>query len=95
MNKGSSNPYVIDYAEEHARLERQARIGNIENHLQRFSFAKDATILDAECGSGAMTRLLAKAASQGKVIGLDSNESYLNYAFNNSLFILLLYPLDT
>jgi cyclopropane fatty-acyl-phospholipid synthase-like methyltransferase len=80
MSNGSSKPYVIDYNEEHERLERQARIGKIEDHLNKFSFASDATILDAGCGSGSMTRLLAKAAPDGRVVGVDVSEDRLSYA---------------
>ena len=80
MGKGSSKPYVIGHDEEHERLERQARIGRIEDHLKKFSFSTDAVILDAGCGSGSMTRLLAKAAPDGRTVGLDASEHYLDYA---------------
>ena len=50
MSKGSSKPYAIGYDEEHERLERQARIGKIEDHLKKFSFSTDAVILDTGCG---------------------------------------------
>ena len=52
MSKGSSKHYAIGYEEEHERLERQARIGKIEDHLEKFSFSTDAVILDAGCGRG-------------------------------------------
>lgn len=80
MIKGSSKPYVIGYEKEHERLERQARIAKIENHLQRISFTKDSVILDAGCGSGSMTRLLAKSAPDGRVTGVDTNANYVKYA---------------
>jgi ubiquinone/menaquinone biosynthesis C-methylase UbiE len=80
MSKGSSRPYVIGHEEEHERLERQARIGRVAEHLKRISFSNDACILDAGCGSGSMTRLFARAAMHGQVIGVDSNEDYLEYA---------------
>jgi ubiquinone/menaquinone biosynthesis C-methylase UbiE len=80
MSNGSSKPYVIGYAEEHERLERQARIGKIEDHLKKFSFATDAEILDAGCGPGSMTRLLARAAPDGRATGVDVSEHYLKYA---------------
>tara|TARA_R110002074_G_scaffold229960_3_gene401538 strand:- start:544 stop:1347 length:804 start_codon:yes stop_codon:yes gene_type:complete len=80
MSNGSSKPYAIGSDEEHDRLERQARIGKIEDHLTKFSFARDAVILDAGCGSGSMTRLLAKAAPDGRAIGVDVSEDHLSYA---------------
>ena len=84
MSNGSSKPYVIGYDKEHERLERQARIGKIEGHLEKFSFARDAVILDAGCGSGAMTRLLARAAPDGRAVGVDISEHYLEYARNRA-----------
>lgn len=80
MTIGSSKPYVIGYEEEHERLDRQARIGAIEKHFDHFSCPKDAVILDAGCGSGSMSRLLAAAAPDGFVIGVDTNEQYLEHA---------------
>lgn len=80
MTTGSSKPYVIGYEDEHGRLERQARIGKIEGHLSKFSVPTDAVILDAGCGSGSMTRLLAKAAPDGRAIGADVSDQHLGYA---------------
>ncbi len=80
MNTGGSKPYVIGYEDEHCRLERQARIGKIEAHLNKFSVPIDANILDAGCGSGSMTRLLAKAAPEGRAVGVDVSDQHLDYA---------------
>lgn len=80
VNRGSSKPYVIGYDAEHERLDRQARIGAIEKHFEHFSIMPDATVLDAGCGSGSMARLLAKAAPNGRVVGVDTNEQYLEHA---------------
>ena len=80
MNSGTSKPYVIGYEEEHERLERQARIGQIEKHFDHFTLPADAVVLDAGCGSGSMARLLANAVPNGHVVGADTNERYLEHA---------------
>ncbi|MEM7127776.1 MAG: methyltransferase domain-containing protein [Chloroflexota bacterium] len=80
MSGGSSKPYVIGYEEEHERLERQARIGRIDKHLEKFSCRANASVLDAGCGSGSMSRLLANAAPNGHVVGVDTNDDYLQNA---------------
>lgn len=80
MVEGSSKPYVIGYEREHERLERQARIARIESHLRHVPVEADDVVLDAGCGSGSMARLLAEQARDGKVVGLDANGDYLDYA---------------
>ena len=80
MSQATSKPYVIDYDEEPRRLEKQARVAKIEDHLRKFSFPPEASILEAGCGSGAMARLLANHAPQGHVTGIDKNERYLEFA---------------
>lgn len=80
MNQGTSKPYVIDYADEPQRLERQAQLDNLPRFLERFSLTPDARVLDAGCGSGAMSRLLARHAPSGSVTGVDTNTRYLAIA---------------
>lgn len=80
MNYGASKPYVIDDEDEPQRLERQAQLANLPEHLAHFALAADAQILDAGCGSGAMTRLLAQRAPLGHATGVDTNRRYLAIA---------------
>jgi ubiquinone/menaquinone biosynthesis C-methylase UbiE len=80
MVQGISKPYVIDYADEPQRLERQAQLDDLPRFLERFSLAPDARVLDAGCGSGVMTRLLARRAPAGSVTGVDTNPRYLAIA---------------
>lgn len=80
MSQGASKPYVIDDADEPGRLERQAQLDDLPRFLERLSVASDAHMLDAGCGSGAMTRLLARHAPAGTVIGVDTNTRYLGIA---------------
>lgn len=80
MTQGTSRPYVLDYDEEPKRLEQQARLANFAAHLDHFACAPDAATLDAGCGPGTMTRLLAKRAPKGHATGVDTNQRYLDFA---------------
>jgi ubiquinone/menaquinone biosynthesis C-methylase UbiE len=80
MNQGTSKPYVIDYADEPGRLERQALLDDLPRFFERFTLPPEAQVLDAGCGSGAMTRLLARQAPAGSVTGVDTNTRYLAIA---------------
>lgn len=77
MTRGTSRPYVIDDDDEPQRLERQSQIDDLPRHFERFALAPDARVLDAGCGSGAMTRLLAQRAPAGSATGVDTNTRYL------------------
>ena len=55
-----SLPYAIHSDEECERLELQARLGNIQDHLRHLSIPPHSRILDVGCGSGSMARLIAK-----------------------------------
>lgn len=79
MTHGVSRPYVIDADDEPQRLERQAQLANIARHFEQFTLAQDARVLDAGCGSGTMTRLLAQR-THGHVTGIDTNPRYLAIA---------------
>lgn len=80
MTQGSSRPYVIGFEREHERLELQARIAQIDEHLRYVPLQPSDRVLDAGCGSGSMARLLAKHVPDGSVVGVDLNEDYLVYA---------------
>jgi len=75
-----SRPYAIHSDEEPLRLERQASLAEIEKHLDYIPIEPSDRILDVGCGSGAMTRLLAKAAPKGKATGIDIKGQYLDFA---------------
>lgn len=75
-----SRPYAIHSDEEPLRLERQARLAEIEKHLEYIPIEPSDRVLDVGCGSGAMTRLLAKAASNGMATGVDIRAQYLDFA---------------
>lgn len=80
MTNGRSKPYIIDDVDEPLRLERQAKLAELPRLADRLSLAPDARVLDAGCGSGAMTRLLAQRAPAGSATGVDTNARYLAIA---------------
>ena len=45
--------------------------------LEHIAIAPDAVILDVECGGGGAVKVLAQAASRGKVCGVDYSEDVL------------------
>lgn len=77
---GGSKTYVIDSDQEPLRLERQAELADITLHLPYIPLDGARNILDVGCGSGSMTRLLAKSAPQANVVGVDTNKQYLDFA---------------
>jgi len=75
-----SLPYVIHSDEECERLELQARLANIEKHLRHLPIAGAHRVLDVGCGSGSMSRLIARSFPEVEVVGVDVREQYLDYA---------------
>jgi SAM-dependent methyltransferase len=75
-----SLPYVIHSDEECERLEAQARLAHIEDHLRHLPVAGVKRILDVGCGSGSMSRLIARTFPNVEVVGVDLREQYLDYA---------------
>jgi len=72
--------YAIDSDTEAERLERQAQLAEIEKHLEFIPISDASRVLDVGCGSGSMTRLLAKANPKAKIVGLDARNEYLEVA---------------
>jgi SAM-dependent methyltransferase len=75
-----SLPYVIHSDEECERLELQARLANIEGHLRHLPIAGAERVLDVGCGSGSMSRLIARSFPDVQVVGIDIRDQYLDYA---------------
>jgi SAM-dependent methyltransferase len=75
-----SRAYAIDSADEFRRLEVQARLAGIDDHLRYVDFPDDARVLDAGCGPGSMARLIARTHPDATVTGIDQREIYLDYA---------------
>jgi ubiquinone/menaquinone biosynthesis C-methylase UbiE len=75
-----SRPYAIHSDEECERLELQALLASIEGHLRYLPVLPDNRVLDACCGSGSMSRLLARSFPRAEVVGVDLREQYLDFA---------------
>ena len=73
-------PYAIHSDSECDRLERQAALAGLENHLRHVPVPETARILDAGCGSGAMTRCFGSRYADSSVVGVDIRDEYVSYA---------------
>ena len=71
-----ARPYAIHSDSECGRLEKQAVLAGLENHLRHVPVPKTAQILDAGCGSGAMARCFASHFADASVIGVDIRDDY-------------------
>ncbi len=80
MERSIREAYVYDSESECDRLELQASLAGIENHLCHFCVPDHAVVLDAGCGSGSMSRLLAARNPGATVLGLDAEPAYVAYA---------------
>jgi len=78
---GQSRPYAIHSDGECDRLERQATLAGLEEHLARLSgLPRLTSILDVGCGSGSMARLMAATHPDARVVGVDLRSDYVAYA---------------
>jgi SAM-dependent methyltransferase len=75
-----SRPYAIHSAVECDRLERQAELAGLRDHLRFVPVPSRAHILDAGCGTGSMARLLATTHRDTQVVGVDVRPDYIAYA---------------
>jgi ubiquinone/menaquinone biosynthesis C-methylase UbiE len=75
-----SRQYAIHSNDECERLELQARLAKIEHHLRYLPVSPGARVLDAGCGSGSMSRLIAHSFPDAEVTGVDLRQQYLDFA---------------
>jgi ubiquinone/menaquinone biosynthesis C-methylase UbiE len=76
----SDRVYAIHSDSECERLEAQALLAGVSDHVKHLPVRPGMRILDAGCGSGSMAREIAKAASGSAVVGVDLREKYVDYA---------------
>jgi SAM-dependent methyltransferase len=72
--------YIIHSDDECERLEAQALLAGVSDHLRHIPAQPGMRILDAGCGSGSMARETAKATPDANVVGIDLRENYIDYA---------------
>lgn len=75
-----SRVYAIHSDQECERLEVQAEIPNIGLHLQHIDVRPDDVVLDVGCGSGSMSRAIARAHPLARVSGIDLRPAYVDFA---------------
>lgn len=81
MSESGFNPqYSIHGDEEPLRLERQARMYGTADDLRFLAPGRSDRVLDAGCSSGSMTRVIARAQSNGQAFGLDREARYIEFA---------------
>jgi ubiquinone/menaquinone biosynthesis C-methylase UbiE len=81
VSESKFNPqYVIHSDEEPLRLERQAQIYGTADDLRFLAPRPSDRVLDAGCGSGSMTRAIARTIPNGQAIGLDRESRYIDFA---------------
>jgi ubiquinone/menaquinone biosynthesis C-methylase UbiE len=76
----SATGYVLDSNIECDRLERQAALDGLERYLRHLPSIDAGALLDAGCGSGALSRLLASHRPKLDIVGVDLNPAYVAYA---------------
>jgi SAM-dependent methyltransferase len=76
----SDRIYAIHSDGECERLEAQALLAGVSDHVIHVPAQPGMRILDAGCGSGSMAREIAKAASGSTVLGIDLRDKYVDYA---------------
>lgn len=75
-----SRVYAIHSDQECERLEVQAEIANIREHLRHIEVRPDDVVLDLGCGSGSMSRMIAKAFPLARLTGIDLRQEYVEFA---------------
>lgn len=76
----SDRVYAIHTDEECERLDAQALLAGVSDHVSHVPAQPGMRILDAGSGSGSMAREIARAASGSVVIGVDVRDKYVEYA---------------
>ena len=76
----SDRVYAIHTDQECERLDAQALLAGVADHVRHVPAQTGMRILDAGCGSGSMAREIAKAASGSVVVGVDLRDKYIDYA---------------
>ena len=81
MPETRNNPeYILDSEEEPLRLERQARLYGSADDLRHMAPCPADRVLDAGCGSGSITRAIARAVPEGRATGVDREPKYVEFA---------------
>lgn len=80
MSDRYSPEYLLDSAQEPLRLERQARMYGSEDDLRHLALSSSDRALDAGCGAGSVTRVIARPVPNGHATGVDRAPKYIDFA---------------
>lgn len=72
--------YILSYEGECDRLERQSLIFGHDRGFDMIAPEPGTRLLDAGCGSGWLSRLIARRMPDCEVVGIDINPDYVRYA---------------
>ena len=72
--------YVLSHDGECERLERQAHLFGLERGFQMVDPLPGTRLLDAGCGSGWLSRLVAERMPDCDVVGVDANPDHVDFA---------------
>jgi len=72
--------YVLDRTPEIERLERQAHLIGHDRVTDHLDIAPGSAVLDAGCGTGWVTRLMAGVEPDAQVTGLDLTAHFIDHA---------------
>ncbi len=75
-----TEPYFMESPTEGDRLEAKTDALTVGRHLLMTGLRQGMRALDVACGSGAVTRVMAKIAGQGMATGVDLSQSRLDQA---------------
>jgi ubiquinone/menaquinone biosynthesis C-methylase UbiE len=76
----SDEKYSLSYDGECDRLERQSLLFGHDRGLDMVAPTPGMRLLDAGCGSGWLSRLIARRMPDCEVVGVDINPDYVAYA---------------
>lgn len=76
----SADSYLIDSSDEMQRLDRQAAIYGTADDLAHLALTPGDRVLDAGCGSGQISRTIARAVPMSEVTGFDREPRHLDHA---------------
>ena len=72
--------YLLDSDKELLRLERQAAIYGFDDDQRHLALSPADRVLDAGCGSGSVTRSIARNVPRGMATGVDREPKHIDFA---------------
>jgi ubiquinone/menaquinone biosynthesis C-methylase UbiE len=80
LGRSMAARYILDRTPEIERLEQQAALIGHDRVRDHLDVADGQSVLDAGCGSGWVSRLIARETPGAKVTGIDITPGFVDYA---------------